>query len=422
MEKVLILTYYWPPSGGAGVQRWLKFVKYLPESGWMPTVITVDPDYAAYPVSDPSLLDDIPADVRVIQTRATNYFRLYSKDPSAIPSGGFANNPGRKIFNILSRFIRGNFFIPDPRRGWNRYAFREAERLVLNEGFSVVITTSPPHSTQLTGLKLKKKYPHIKWIADLRDPWTEIYYYNHFYPSVPARTIDRYYERNVLEKCDFLTTVGKSLGRHFASLGAEPADKIKIIPNGFDEDDFSGITPVYPERFTITFTGTLSDSYPLDGFIQAVKKITDKGFSPLIRFIGLVSDNLKARLTESLGAENIRFDHYMEHEGAIREMASSSVLLLVIASHPQNKIFLSGKLFEYIASGTAILCVGPPDGDAAAIITGGGYGKCFGYDDSEGIEEFIISQLSNPSQKRAEVPAAYSRRSLTNELVMLLQQ
>ncbi len=151
--KVLIITYYWPPSGGAGVQRWLKFAKYLPSSGWLPVVLTVRPEDAAYPFTDESLNDEVPVDVEVRKTKATNYFSFYSKDQSKIPSGGFANNPGKGFKNKVSRFIRGNFFIPDPRRGWNKYAFAEASRLIREEGISHIITTSPPHSTQLIGLK-----------------------------------------------------------------------------------------------------------------------------------------------------------------------------------------------------------------------------------------------------------------------------
>jgi hypothetical protein len=175
MNKVLIVTYYWPPSGGAGVQRWLKFSKYLPEFGWEPIILTVDPEFAAYPVTDYSLSEGFPSSVKIFKTAATNYFRVYNKDKTRIPTAGFANNKENTLKEKIMRFIRGNFFIPDPRRGWNSFAFRKACEIIETERIENIITTSPPHSTQLIGLNIKKKYPAINWIADLRDPWTDIY-------------------------------------------------------------------------------------------------------------------------------------------------------------------------------------------------------------------------------------------------------
>ena len=162
MNKVLIVTYYWPPSGGAGVQRWLKFSKYLPEFGWEPIILTVDPEFAAYPVTDFSLTGDLPVSVKVHKTPATNYFSIYRKDKTKIPSAGFANNIDNTFKGKILRFVRGNFFLPDPRRGWNNYAFKKACELIKSEGIKHIITTSPPHSTQLIGLKLKKKYSFRK--------------------------------------------------------------------------------------------------------------------------------------------------------------------------------------------------------------------------------------------------------------------
>ncbi|HNW57972.1 MAG TPA: glycosyl transferase family 1, partial [Bacteroidales bacterium] len=186
-SQVLIITYYWPPSSGAGVQRWLKFSKFLPENGWDPVILTIDPEYATYPATDDSLCSEISKELKVHRTKATDYFRFYKKDKSKIPSAGFATDGKKNLVGKILRFVRGNFFIPDPRRGWNKFAFKEACRLIETEGIKHIITTSPPHSTQLIGLKLKKRYPEIKWIADLRDPWTDIYYYDQFYHTRIAK-------------------------------------------------------------------------------------------------------------------------------------------------------------------------------------------------------------------------------------------
>ncbi len=420
MKKVLIITYYWPPSGGAGVQRWLKFVKYLPETGWMPVVVTVDTRYATYPVTDESLYSDVPGEVEVIRTRAINYFTLYSKDPSKVPSGGFASGPGKGIFGKISRFIRGNFFIPDPRRGWNRFAFRSASEIIMREGISHLITTSPPHSTQLIGLRLKRRFPSLKLIADLRDPWTEIYYYGLFYPTLLSRYLDRTYEKRVLKNCDYITTVGWSLGEQFSSKVEGISDKIRVIPNGYDESDFQEVIPDPPQQFTITFTGTLSDSYPLSGLVNAIMGISQQGYRPMLKFIGKVSESLKKSITAGLDNEQAVFTDYLPHAGAVGEMVSASLLLLVIADHPQNRTFLSGKLFEYIASGTPILCLGPVDGDAARILLENDSGRCFDYYDEAGIGKFIISQMSHAAPKRSGIPAHYSRRHLAGEIARLL--
>jgi glycosyltransferase involved in cell wall biosynthesis len=252
MNKVLIITYYWPPGSGAGVQRWLKFSKYLPSFGWEPVILTVDPEFAAYPALDNSLGAEISTSLRIFKTRATDYFRIYSKDKKNIPSAGFASNDDKWLKGKILRFIRGNFFIPDPRKGWNKHAFRKACEIIDNESIKHVITTSPPHSTQLVGLKLKRKYPEIKWIADLRDPWTDIYYYDQFYPTFISKLTDRKYENAVLQSADRIITVGKSLKELFATKIFGISNKTEIITNGFDEDDFTGRISESPDKFTIS--------------------------------------------------------------------------------------------------------------------------------------------------------------------------
>ena len=420
MNKVLIITYYWPPGSGAGVQRWLKFSKYLPLFGWEPVILTVDPDYAAYPIIDFSLLSELSGNLKVHKTKATDYFRIYKRDKTKIPSAGFAGNDDKSIKGRLLRFIRGNFFIPDPRKGWNKFAFRKACRIIEDEGIKNIITTSPPHSTQLIGLRLKKRYPDIKWICDLRDPWTDIYYYELFYPTFISRKIDRHYERSVLLNADILTTVGYTLGRQYESKADGIGAKIKIIHNGFDESDFEKIIPITPGRFTISYTGTISESYPVGGFVRALQLLIADGNNILFRFTGLLSESQKKQITSSIPANHLEFIPYADHKDAIGQMVSSSLLLLVIAKHPGNRSFLSGKLFEYIASGKAVLCLGPADGDAAQILNDTGCGKCFPYDDEKAIAEFIISTFDGLSAQGRGRPVEYSRRYLAEQMASLL--
>ena len=420
--KVLIITYYWPPSGGAGVQRWLKFTKYLPSSGWFPVVLTVYPEYAAYPFQDPSLFGEIPLDVEVHRTKALNYFALYNRDQSKIPHAGFASGKGKGIKSAISRFIRGNFFIPDPRKGWNRYAFGKACELIRSQNISHIITTSPPHSTQLIGLRLKHRFPHLKWVADLRDPWTEIYYYDMFRPSMPARMLDRSLEKRVLMKADRIITVGQNLASSFAEKATGIDEKTDVLPNGFDEEDFQGLEATMPDRFTITYTGTLSPAYPVQGFIDAVRSIRINGKPPVLRFVGSVPDEVRILFTAGEEDINTEFISYCEHPDAIRHMMNSSMLLLIIPDHKSNRSILTGKIFEYLATEKPILFLGPSDGDAARLLSLCGYQGIFGYDEVQKIRDFILRVAEGKTVKRSGHHLEYSRRALAVKLGEILNR
>jgi len=420
--KVLIITYYWPPSGGAGVQRWLKFTKYLPSSGWFPEVLTVDPLYAAYPFRDDSLYGEVPVDVKVHRTKALNFFALYNRDQSKIPHAGFASGKDKGFKSTVSRFIRGNFFIPDPRRGWNRFAFRRASELIRSQNITHIITTSPPHSTQLIGLRLKRRFPGLKWVADLRDPWTDIYYYDMFRPSLPARMLDRNLEKRVLSRADRIITVGKTLASLLAAKTEAVAGKTEILPNGFDEEDFQGVVPSVPERFTITYVGTLSHAYPVRGFIDAVKDMRINGKQVALQFVGTVPEEIRALFPAGDEGDGPRFISYCEHPEAIRYMMSSSLLLLIIPDHSSNRSILTGKIFEYLATEKPILFLGPEDGDAARLLTLCGYQGIFGYDDVEGIREFILRVAEGKPVKRSGYHLEYSRRALAVKLGNILDR
>jgi glycosyltransferase involved in cell wall biosynthesis len=421
MNKVLIITYYWPPGSGAGVQRWLKFAKYLPVSGWEPVILTVDPEYAAYPVTDNSLQDEVSDNLLVYRTRATDWFRIYRKDKTKIPSAGFAANDSNRLAAKITRFIRGNFFIPDPRKGWNKYAVEKASELIKGNNISHIITTSPPHSTQLIGLELKKRHPEINWVADLRDPWTEIYYYDSFYHTPLARKIDAKYEEKVLKTADRIITVGKSLKDSFCLRVPGIENKIVVITNGYDKEDFSGLTDLKPDVFTISYIGTLSDSYPVAGFIDAIDILVKKGYRIRLRFVGSLSSQQQNLIRSKTDNAMTEFIPYVNHMDAIRYMMESSVLLLIIPDHRSNKSIITGKLFEYLASAKPVLCIGPSDGDAADILGNTGHGKSADYNDTEGIST-IIEEYCNP-EKETELlaPPEFSREHLTEKLVSLLQ-
>jgi glycosyltransferase involved in cell wall biosynthesis len=420
MNKVLIVTYYWPPSGGAGVQRWLKFSKYLPQFGWEPVILTVDPEFASYPAIDHSLEHEIPDGIKVYRTKATDWFRIYGK--SKIPSAGFAKNSDDTIRGKISRFIRGNFFIPDPRRGWNKFSFRQACEIIEAENIRFVITTSPPHSTQLIGLKLKKKFPEIKWIADLRDPWTDIYYYSKFYPTLLSRKLDKRYEKSVLKKSDEIITVGKSLKKSFAFADRISENKITVITNGFDESDYEGVKPDRPDKLIITYVGTISESYPVDGLIAALKDLYNKKIEFTIRITGDLSQNIRNLLTSTIPESFVGFTPYLDHTLAVQSIMSSSVVVLIIPDHKSNKGIVTGKLFEYLTSGVPILCLGPADGDAAEIISLAKAGITLGYNDIRGISAFLENVSGNIFHPDTNYIKEFSRINLTRRILPLLNR
>ena len=415
MKKVLLITYYFPPSGGAGVQRWLKTIKYLPEFGVEAIVLTVDPAVASYPQVDESLYADVPSSLKVYTTKTKEILSLYKRvsPKREVPYGGFANEPNPTLLQKISRFIRGNFFLPDPRRGWNKYALAKAKEIIESEGITTVITTSPPHSTQLIGLELKKQYPNINWVADLRDPWTDIYYNSDLYPTSWAQRRNLNYERSVLEGADKIITVSEDCKRLFAEK-ADVAGKITVVPNGYDNDDFKEKLGVRSEELgvinkfgIISYVGVMApqhDLSPLKALVSGRKDV-------LLRFVGVVSEEIQQEI-KSWGVQ-AEFIPYVSHKQAIAYMRASDALLLFIPNVPNNEGILTGKLFEYLASGRKILLFGPENGDAMHLISECGAGACY-------TENFCLDKFLNQDYTGNDHIKLYSRRALAQKIVSLL--
>lgn len=423
LKKVLIITYYWPPSGGAGVQRWLKFVKYLPEFNIKPYVITVDPQQASYAQVDESLLHEIPKGIEIFFTKTFEPYNLYKSvsGKKEIPYGGFVNEKKPGMLQKLSRFVRSNLFIPDPRKGWNKYAYLKAKEIIEKEKIETVITTSPPHSSQLIGLKLKKNL-NIKWIADLRDPWTDIYYYKDLYHSPVSAAIDKFLERKVLKRADNVITVSPSLKSIFENkVRKQNSAKFIVIPNGFDTDDYNYTLKNSNEFFTITYTGTITSDYSISIFLMAIKTLLANGKNKLkIRFIGKQSNSLIESVKSAELENYFEFIGYVEHSRSIFELQKSDALLLIIPNVKDNEGILTGKLFEYIGSGKPVIGIGPAKGDAAKIILESKAGNMFDYDDYSNLTDFIEKLYNNWNSNNFSndiiINDSYSRKSLTGSL------
>lgn len=437
MEKkdqtdLLYISYYWPPSGGAGVQRGLKFAKYLPEFGVQPTILTVDEKQASYPQVDKSFEHEVPSDLEVFRTATSEPFEYYKKlsGKKEIPYGGFANQKGKGSFmDKLFKFVRGNLFIPDARVGWNKHAVKKADEL-LNQGkYKAILTTSPPHSTQLIGLKLKKKY-NLPWIADLRDPWTNIYYYDQLYHTALAKQMDERYERQVLEQADAVVVTSEDTKRLFLSKrGDIDANKIYVIPNGYDEDDFTGFSESPKDTYLITYTGTITETYNIDVFLKVLAYLMS-AFHEInykLRFVGKVSDGVQQRIRKA-GLELItEIVPFVPHQESIHYLQKSTMLLMAIPDVAKNQCILPGKLFEYLASNKPIVCIGPVHSDADRIIDECGAGRLFHYSAYDLMLDHMTQSskawMVNPNLDLPYINhARFSRRSLTGELAQVVKQ
>lgn len=430
MKDVLILTYYFPPSGGPGVQRILKFVKYLPEFGWRPTVVTVDPAFAAYPDLDPGLEVEIPPHVEVYRTRSWDPYALYArmlgKEKAETVGVGFIKHGEAGWQERFARWIRANVFLPDARVGWVPFAARAGLRLAKTRRFDALLTTGPPHSTHLAGYVVSRT-ARLPWTADFRDPWTEIDFYGELPITHVARSVDRSLERLVLRSADAVTVVGPSMERAF---GAHTNRPIHTIYNGFDEADFD-ITgsPVQPQGFEILHIGNMNAARNPEALWEALAAMDLRTELPEVR-VRLVG-NVDASVLESIERYGLRdavvLEGYVPHEEAVGRTRSAPVLLLAINRVEGATGIITGKLFEYLAAGGLVLGIGPSGGDAADIIRRAGAGEMIDFDDAAGVERFLrdayVRWKSGDERRRASTGAVrrYSRRAQTGELADVLK-
>ncbi len=421
-KKVLIVTYYWPPSGGSGVQRWLKFVKYLPQFGWTPYVIT--PENPAFELRDESLLKDVPPEAEVLKLPIWEPYRLLpgkkSKDGRGVttifPSAG--NSLTQKTIN----FIRGNFLIPDPRVFWVRPAVRFLEDLILHEKISHIVTTGPPHSMHLIGLRLKKKIPSIKWIADFRDPWSEWHLLDELRTTRLVKSIHRHQEIKVLRQADLPLTVTPYLAKRFSELSGR---KVVCITNGYDESDLAEINYQRTNRFTIRHVGLLRNAGP---FIEAVRKAmaAEGDLETLLRieFIGLVDAHFRNMVQQDETISKlISFVPYVLHDQLKAIYGKTDVLLLVIPDVMLAKGYLPGKIFEYLASGRPVIGLGPEDGDAAELLKQSGAGIMCDWKNIDGLSSVLLDYFRRWKQGDSLSTSGapnYKRKNLTASLADLL--
>lgn len=416
-KRLLIISYYWPPTGGSGVQRWVKFSKYLPEHGWQPVIYTPEnPERLAY---DESLLADIPECAEVIRRRIVEPYGLYRKLFGR--SGGEVNplnSSGKSLKSKLSRVVRGNLFIPDPRVSWVRGSVRFLKKYLREHPVDAVVTTGPPQSMHLIGRGLKRSLG-MPWIADFRDPWTRMFYYKHLCLSKFADRKHHRLEQGVLDEADLVLAVSPPVRDDFQAQTGTP---VHLITNGYDEDDFPVREPGSRKdgKFRIVHTGLFAaDGNPLklwDALARRCREDEDFAQRLEIRLAGKTdAPVLEAIRERGLGAQLVDLG-YLPHSRVVQEQQDADLLILPLRHEPEYAKVLPGKIFEYIASGRPVLGIGQEDGAAAAILRDSGAGRMYDWDREDKFLEFM-----DMDHEAAEGAARYSRKALTRQLVEELE-
>ena len=434
MRKVLIVAYYFPPSGGPGVQRVLKFVQYLRQFGWEPVVLTVRD--GTFPARDESLLDDIPEGVRVCRTDIFEPYDLYRKLTGKKKSDGIDVNTLREkgakipLSERLSEFIRSTFFIPDARMGWRRHAVRAGFRLIAEEKIEAIYSSSPPYTCSMIARDLKRK-TGLPWIAGFRDPWTGFLTTPDRW-GIPA-SIDRKMEESVFAEADLVDVAWKGIAED--ALNKYPAlDKAKFhhLPNGFDSNDFPDVATSSRKdpRFTVTYTGSMYGLRTPREFLEGVDRLIARGeVDPdmiRLRFIGRFGEEVHEMFRSFSSQDVIEVEGYMPHAESIGQLFLSDALLLVVDTTPESAEIVPGKVYEYIGTLKPVIAIAPEEGAIADLIneTKGGY--VAHQTNSEGIAEAFLNlyhdHLRGTSSLLPDTQAvnSYERRNVTGELARLL--
>jgi len=427
MKKVLIVTYYWIPSGGAGVQRWVKFAKYLRQYGWEPIICT--PQNPEYPSIDHSFEKDIPADITVLKTPIWEPYNVYrnltGKKNQAINAGFISENKKQGWKDKLSIWIRGNFLIPDPRRFWIKPSVRFLNDYLKENPVDAVITTGPPHSMHLIGMGLKKTFPSLPWVADFRDPWTNIDFYKDLNLTWLADKIHHKLERDVLQKADMVLVVSRGMEEEFAPMKPK---KLQVITNGYDESDVQIGTLALDAKFSISHIGTLNAARNPRTVWKVLSEICAENVAfkndLQIQLVGKVDFSVLEDIQSYGLQEQLLKIDYLSHSEAIAKQNSSQVLMLLINQSGNAKGILTGKFFEYLAAKRPILAVGPTDGDAAVVLNETGAGVIVDFADEQETKKAILNYYNRYKKDtlsiQSESVERFSRRSLTGELAGLL--
>ena len=416
--KVLIITYYWPPAGGSGVQRWLKFVKYLQEYGIEPVVYTVD--NARYLKEDKTLLDDVPRNTKVLKHSIWEPTDLLFWKKKKSQKSGISNISQNRFLS----FIRGNFFIPDPKVFWVNSSVKFLQKYLNSNKVDAIISTGPPHSMHLIAQKLHKKNK-LKWIADFRDPWTDLYYNKDFSEQSFAKKKNKILEKLVLKNADCVLTVSESLKEQF-SINAR---RVEVITNGYDNEIRIAEDTVLDKLFTISYIGLLPKQSNPKLFFKVLQELCSQNEDfkndLKLNFIGDISDDVRVEVLKNNLEKNTSFKGYVDHEKAIEFQIKAQVLLLLIPNIEKSKGILTGKLFEYLIAKRPILAIGPEDGDLAEILKETDSGILIDFSNREQLSSEILKFYHQYKKGNLKVNSKnigkYHRKELTKKLAFIIK-
>ncbi len=424
-QKALIATYYWPPAGGPGVQRWLKFVKYLPEFGIEPVVYV--PENPSYPIRDESLKNQVSKDVKIIQSKIWEPYQIAEMlNPKAkdYKAGHFEKSSQQSFLTKLLVFIRGNFFIPDSRKFWVKPSVKFLNEYLKTHEINTIITTGPPHSLHLIGLKLKQQNPNLKWLADFRDPWTQISYHSALKLGNYAQKKHRQLEKEVLQSADTVIATSFTDGENYIKSGAK---NVEVITNGYETSDFQNPTKEADKTFKIVYSGGLEIARNPIPVWQALKELIaeNENFRNDLQLI--FYGNLSEEVEKSIKEYDLTFylikKGYVTHSESINGILNADLLLLTNFPDEKSKGIIPGKLFEYMATENPVLAIGPENADVDKILWETAYGKHFSYNEKEKIKSYIAAIYQNKNLPPVDFKPTYekySRRKLTEKLAALI--
>ena len=435
MKRVLVITYYWPPTGGSGVQRWVKFAKYLPSEGWQPVIYT--PENPEQLAVDESLAAEVPEAAEIVKTRIIEPYELYKKllRRSGHSKEAVEVNPvnaqNKSAFQKAAMWVRGNLFRPDPRCLWIGPSVRFLKKYLAEHPVDMIVSTGPPQSMHMIGLRLSRE-TGLPWIADFRDPWTKIFYFKHLAMTLATERWHKKMEKKVLDEASAVVAVSPLVQQEFQAMTDTP---VELITNGFDECDFSAerCAEAYggkSKEFVITHTGLFAaDGNPTVLWdVLSEKCNSDETFRKLLRIklIGKTDDQIIKALKDRGLEDSLTNMGYQPHSVAVEEQRKASVLILPLRKEPEYKAVLPGKLFEYLASQRPILGIGQPDGAMAMIVNETRTGTAIDWNDRKGIEDYIGQCWERHLEGRLTTEGAdlsqFTRRSLTRRMAGLFDR
>ena len=420
--KALIITYYWPPAGGSGVQRWLKFVKYLQDFGIEPIVYTVDnPNYV---FTDDSLEMEIPKDIEILKQpiwEPNNLLSLIKSKQKQISAGFLKPNPS--FFENQLQYIRANYFIPDARKYWIKPSVNYLSNYIQKNDIDVIISTGPPHSLHLIGLLLKQKLP-LKWIADFRDPWTDIDYFHQLPLTKKSKKEHHKLERKVLKNADAVLVVGKTMQEKYKVIN----ENTIVISNGYD-GDINKDQKKLDAKFSISHIGMMNADRNPKIFWKVLAELVkeDRKFSKdlQVNLIGKVAPEILREIIDLKLKNHVNLIDYLPHDKVLQFQRYSQVLLLSINNVPNAKGIITGKIFEYLQAKRPIIAIAPKDGDLAEIINETKSGVIVGFNEKNELKSVVLNLYQQYKDKNLNINSIniehYHRRNLTKKLAKVIE-